>query len=70
MVHPPFEMVNEVLPPSAVPEAPVTPTDNRTRTSGSSGQEEAMMTVPLSAVKDDLSKYLRLAENEEVIITR
>jgi prevent-host-death family protein len=29
-----------------------------------------MKTVPLSEVKDDLSKYLRLAEKEEVIITR
>jgi prevent-host-death family protein len=29
-----------------------------------------MKQVPLSEVKDDLSKYLRLAEKEEVIITR
>lgn len=29
-----------------------------------------MRSVPLSEVKDDLSKYLRLAEREEVIITR
>jgi prevent-host-death family protein len=29
-----------------------------------------MKKVPLSEVKDDLSKYLRLAEAEEVIITR
>jgi prevent-host-death family protein len=29
-----------------------------------------MKEVALSEVKDDLSKYLRLAENEEVIITR
>jgi prevent-host-death family protein len=29
-----------------------------------------MREVALSEVKDDLSKYLRLAENEEVIITR
>lgn len=29
-----------------------------------------MKTVPLNEVKDDLSKYLRLAETEEVIITR
>jgi prevent-host-death family protein len=26
--------------------------------------------VPLSEVKDDLSKYLRLAETEDVVITR
>ena len=29
-----------------------------------------MKTVPLSEVKDDLSKYLRMAEREEVLITR
>ncbi len=29
-----------------------------------------MKKVALSEVKDDLSRYLRLAENEEVIITR
>jgi prevent-host-death family protein len=29
-----------------------------------------MKTVPLSEVKDDLSRYLREAQNEEVVITR
>jgi prevent-host-death family protein len=29
-----------------------------------------MRRVPLSQVKDDLSKYLRLAEKEDVVITR
>jgi prevent-host-death family protein len=29
-----------------------------------------MKKVPLSEVKDDLSRYLRLAETEEVVITR
>jgi len=29
-----------------------------------------MKQIPLSEVKDDLSKYLRIAEKEEVIITR
>lgn len=29
-----------------------------------------MKEVPLSEVKDDLSKYLRLAAKEEIIITR
>ena len=29
-----------------------------------------MKQVPLSEVKNDLSKYLRLAETEEIIITR
>lgn len=31
---------------------------------------KVMKKVALSEVKDDLSKYLRLAENEEVVITR
>jgi prevent-host-death family protein len=29
-----------------------------------------MKQVPLSEVKNDLSKYLRLAETEEIVITR
>lgn len=29
-----------------------------------------MKKVPLSVIKDDLSKYLRLAEAEEIVITR
>jgi prevent-host-death family protein len=29
-----------------------------------------MKKVPLSEVKNDLSKYLRLAEEEEIVITR
>ena len=29
-----------------------------------------MKTIPLNEVKNDLSKYLRLAEEEEIIITR
>lgn len=31
---------------------------------------KAMKKVALSEVKDDLSKYLRMAEKEEVVITR
>ena len=31
---------------------------------------KAMKQVALSDVKDDLSKYLHLAENEEIVITR
>jgi prevent-host-death family protein len=31
---------------------------------------KAMKQVALSEIKDDLSKYLRLAENQEIIITR
>jgi prevent-host-death family protein len=30
----------------------------------------AMMKVPLTQLKDDLSKYLRLAEKEDIVITR
>lgn len=37
---------------------------------GSKRQESKIKTVPLSEVKEDLSKYLRLAEREEIIITR
>jgi prevent-host-death family protein len=29
-----------------------------------------MKTVPLSEVKDDLSRYLRMAQTEEIVITR
>jgi prevent-host-death family protein len=29
-----------------------------------------MKTVPLSEIKDELSRYLRLAESEEIVITR
>src|SRR5436190_4738387 len=31
---------------------------------------QAMKRVALSEIKDDLSKYLRLAENEEIVITK
>lgn len=31
---------------------------------------KAMKQVALSEVKDDLSKYLRMAEREEIVITR
>jgi prevent-host-death family protein len=31
---------------------------------------KAMKQVALSEIKDDLSRYLRLAENEEIIITK
>jgi prevent-host-death family protein len=34
------------------------------------GRRKNMKKVALSEVKDDLSKYLRLAEKEEVVITR
>jgi prevent-host-death family protein len=36
---------------------------------GRSGKAR-MRRVPLSEIKDDLSKFLRLAEEEEIIITR
>lgn len=40
--------------------------------SGSSGEAKVfpMGIVPLSQAKDDLSKFLRLAEKEEIVITR
>ena len=38
--------------------------------SGSKKQENKMKTAALNEVKDGLSKYLRLAEKEEVLITR
>ena len=31
---------------------------------------KAMKQIALSEIKDDLSKYLRLAESEEIVITR
>ena len=31
---------------------------------------KAMKRVALSEIKDDLSRYLRLAENEEIVITK
>ena len=31
---------------------------------------KAMKKVPLTELKDDLSKYLRLAEKEQIVITR
>jgi len=38
--------------------------------SGSKKQESGMKSVALNEVKDDLSRYLRLAEKGEVLITR
>src|SRR5262245_25898042 len=32
--------------------------------------ERLMRKVPLSVIKDDLSRYLRLSANEEIVITR
>src|SRR5262245_41110322 len=43
---------------------------SRKRMHGSGRQGNAMKTVPLSELKDDLSKFLRLAETEEIVITR
>src|ERR1700694_5681944 len=37
---------------------------------GSQNMGKAMKRVALSEIKDDLSKYLRLAENEEIVITK
>ena len=38
--------------------------------SGLKKQENNMKTAALNEVKDDLSKYLRLAEKQEILITR
>jgi prevent-host-death family protein len=43
---------------------------NRTLAHGSRKEVNPMTTVPLSEVKDDLSRYLRLAETEDIVITR
>ena len=36
----------------------------------SEGQKTRMREVPLSEVKDDLSRFLREAEKQEIVITR
>jgi prevent-host-death family protein len=40
------------------------------RMHGSDRQGNAMTMVPLSEVKNDLSRFLHLAETEEIVITR
>src|SRR6266478_5249641 len=42
----------------------------RKRQLGSSSTERPMRQVALAEVKDDLSRFLRLAETEEIVITR
>ena len=42
----------------------------RTRRSGSTKKGHRIREVALAKVKDDLSKYLRLAADEEIVITR
>ena len=42
----------------------------RTRRSGSTKKESRIREVALAKVKDDLSKYLRLAADKEIVITR
>ncbi len=37
---------------------------------GSPDAQRPIRQVPLAEVKDDLSRYLRLAETEEIVITR
>jgi len=39
-------------------------------TLGSYRQASPMKKVPLSEIKDDLSKYIRQAQTEEIVITR
>jgi prevent-host-death family protein len=43
---------------------------NRTPISGSNNMVKAMRQVALSELKDDLSKYLHMAEKEEIVITK
>jgi prevent-host-death family protein len=43
---------------------------NRKPIGGFGGTVKAMKEVSLSEVKDELSKYLRMAEKEEIVITR
>src|SRR5229473_285045 len=45
-------------------------TQNPKGMSGLRNMVQAMKQVALSEIKDDLSKYLRMAENEEIVITR
>src|SRR3990167_8583360 len=40
------------------------------RKRGSTQKARGLRAVALAEAKDDLSKYLRLAENEEIVITR
>src|SRR5690242_295916 len=42
----------------------------RTRRSGSTRKQSSIRKVALAKVKDDLSKYLRLAAGGEIVITR
>src|SRR5216684_8252237 len=42
----------------------------RTRRSGSTKRQPRIQEVALAKVKDDLSKYLRLAADKEIVITR
>src|SRR5437870_12799107 len=42
----------------------------RRRRSGLPGTERPMRRVALAEVKDELSRFLRLAESEEIVITR
>src|SRR3989449_10059268 len=42
----------------------------RTRKGGSTKKQPRIREVALAKVKDDLSKYLRLAASEEIVITR
>jgi len=37
---------------------------------GSPDAQRPIRQVPLAEIKDDLSRYLRLAETEEIVITR
>ena len=48
----------------------ISPYNEKTLAQARALEERKMKKVPLSVVKDDLSKYLRMAEKNEVVITR
>src|SRR5688500_18504848 len=56
---------------SRKPVSKSSPSSRRSRrNAGSTTKASAARTVALAEVKDDLSRYLRIAEQEEVVITR
>src|SRR5262249_21855850 len=44
--------------------------ERRSRRMAGKSSKVRMRRVPLSEIKDDLSRYLRLASSEEIVITR
>jgi len=58
-------MTSHKRPSKSSPSSP-----KRRRRAGSSEKQSARLEVALAKVKDDLSKYLRLAARQEIVITR